>query len=165
VLVLFEHKVITGKSLRNPTARSGKIFKNYPERTVVIRPDPDPQGVGGVSPTSPNHCRPATGTASASCRLGTRTDLCLRLLDVRSSVGSHPPSATDAGSAVVSDNQPQSLERLKFLQDGTVTWAVPGVSRQVYPPSVPVPAPLGDDRQELDLTTGKRSVTHGASPG
>ena len=96
---------------------------------------------------------------------GWATPLCLRLLEVRPSVGSDPPPAADAGSAVVSDNQAQSLERLKFLQDGTVTWAVSSVSRQVYSPSIPVPAPLGDDRQEFDLTIGKRSVTHGASPG
>jgi hypothetical protein len=90
---------------------------------------------------------------------------CLRLLDVRPGVGGHTPPAADAGSAVISDNQPQSLERFKFLQDGTVTRAVSSVSRQVYAPSIPVPAPFGDDRQQSDLTIGKRSVTHGASPG
>lgn len=94
-----------------------------------------------------------------------RTPRCLRLLDVRPGVGGHTPPAADAGSAVISDNQPQSLEGFKFLQDGTVTRPVSSVSRQVYAPSIPVPAPFGDDRQQFDLTIGKRSVTHGASPG
>jgi len=81
---------------------------------------------------------------------------CLRLSDVRSSGGSHLPPAADTGSAVVPDNQPQSVERLKFLQDGSLARAISGVNRQVYPPGVPVPATLGDDRQEFDLTIGKR---------
>jgi len=29
----------------------------------------------GVSPSNPDYCRPATGTASANCRLGTRTEM------------------------------------------------------------------------------------------
>jgi hypothetical protein len=48
------------------------------------------------------------------------------------------------------------VERLKFLQDGSLARAVSGVNRQVYPPGIPVPAALGDDRQEFDLTIGKR---------
>jgi histidinol-phosphatase len=88
-----------------------------------------------------------------------------RLLNVRPSSGSHFPPSANARAAVISDNQPQSLKRLKFLQDGPLAWAISRINRQVYPPSVPVPAPLGDDRQEFDLTIGKRSVTHGASPG
>jgi hypothetical protein len=43
------------------------------------------------------------------------TARCLWLWDVRSSGGSHLPPAADAGSAVVADNQPQSVERLEFL--------------------------------------------------
>ena len=88
-----------------------------------------------------------------------------RLLNVRPSSGSHLPPSANARAAVISDNQPQSLKRLKFLQDGPLAWAISRINRQVYPPSVPVPTPLGDDRQEFDLTIGKRSVTHGASPG
>jgi hypothetical protein len=61
-------------------------------------------------------------------------------------------TAADAGSAVVPDNQSQLLESLKFPQDGPLARAVPSINHQVYPPSVPVTAPLGDDRQELDLT-------------
>src|ERR1700759_5884609 len=51
-----------------------------------------------------------------------------RLLDVRPGVGGHAPPAADAGSAVISDNQPQSLKRFKFLQDSAVTRAVSSVS-------------------------------------
>ena len=57
------------------------------------------------------------------------TARCLRLLDVRSSSGGDHPPAADAGSAVVSDNQPLSLERFKFLQDGSLAWAVSSVNR------------------------------------
>jgi hypothetical protein len=67
-----DHVEVAGKS---SLLVRDKSSKNYPERTVVIRPEPDPQGAGGVSPTGPNHCRPATGTASANCRLGTRTEV------------------------------------------------------------------------------------------
>ena len=49
----------------------------------------------------------------------------LRLLDVWAAGSRHFPSATDAGSAVVSDNQSKSLKRLKFSQDGSFAWAVP----------------------------------------
>jgi hypothetical protein len=90
---------------------------------------------------------------------------CLELLEVRSCGVGHLPPAADAGSAVVSDDQPESLERLEFPQDGPLAWAVSGISRQVYPPGIPVATPLGDDRQEPELTLRKRSVTHGASPG
>jgi hypothetical protein len=48
------------------------------------------------------------------------------------------------------------VECLKFLQDGSLAGAVSGVNHQVYPPGVPVPVTLGDDRQEMDLTIGKR---------
>lgn len=90
---------------------------------------------------------------------------CPRLTDIRSSSDSHLPPSANARSAVISDNQPQLLKRLEFVQDGPLAWAISRINRQVYPPSVPVSAPLGDDRQEFDLTIGKRSVTHGASPG
>jgi hypothetical protein len=98
------------------------------------------------------------------CRLGRRL-LAEFSGKVRPGVGGYPPPAADAGSAVVSDDQPQFLERLEFLQGGTVTWAVSSISRQVYPPSVPVTVALGDDRQEFDLTIRKRSISHGASSG
>jgi hypothetical protein len=71
-----------------------------------------------------------TGAQAASC-----TARCLRLLDVRSGAGGHLPPATDAGSAVVSDNQSQSLKRLKFSQDGSFAWAVPASSCWIGPPA------------------------------
>jgi hypothetical protein len=86
-------------------------------------------------------------------------------MKVRSSGRGHQPPSADARSAVISDNQPQSLKNLKFLPDGPLAWSISSISRQVYPPGVPVPAPLGDNRQEFDLTIGKRKLTHSASPG
>ena len=87
------------------------------------------------------------------------------LLDVRPGGGGHLPPATDAGSAVVSDNQSQPLKRLKFPQDGPLTRAVPGTDSQVYLPGVQVAVPFGDDGQELHLPVGEGSVTHDGSPG
>ena len=89
----------------------------------------------------------------------------VRLLNVRSSGFGHLPPSADARSAVVSDDQSQSLKRLEFPQDGPLAWAVPGTDCQVYPPGVPVPAPLGDDGQELDLPIREGSITHDTSPG
>lgn len=48
-----------------------------------------------------------------------REDNGFRLLNVRSSDFGYFPSAADARSAIVSDNQSQSLKRFKFLQDGS----------------------------------------------
>jgi hypothetical protein len=84
---------------------------------------------------------------------------CLRLWEVGPGGGGHLPLSAGTGAAVVPGDQPQSLELLKFPQGGPLARAVPGIRRQVYPPGVPVPAPLGDDRQESDLATGNRSIT------
>lgn len=62
----------------------------------------------------------------------------LRLLDVRPGGGGHLPPAAIAGPAVVPNDQPESLERLKFPQDGSLTRAVSGINRQVDPLGIAV---------------------------
>jgi hypothetical protein len=81
----------------------------------------------------------------------------LRRLSARVGSGRFPPSA-GAGPALVPDHEPQSAKGFMFLQDAPFARVVPAVNRQVSPPGVPVAAPLGDDRQEPDLTTGKGKI-------
>jgi hypothetical protein len=47
--------------------------------------------------------------------------------------GGHVPPAAGTGLAAVPDKQPQPLERLKLLQDGSLAWAVSSVGL-IYPP-------------------------------
>lgn len=105
--------------------RRGFLFVmiEHPRLTRTSSPPADPG-----SPAPRQRDKPIPIHPRASEHLGC-TAQCPRLLDVRSSGGGHLPPAADTGSAVVSDNQPQSLERLKFLQDGPLARAVSGRGR------------------------------------